>query len=333
MRRYFVFRVHYDDDDAHKWIMDELFNNGRLRQGWGKRELQLIEADGTKVDRQKWIDNYKSLWNVSDDEIWRRYDILLRMLEISAGDYIVIPKTRDNYTLTICEANDSYCFDNKDKTFWNDFKHIIDIKNPRSYKYTSYDDAKLIASKFKAYQSAVNNVWQSGTKQAIESLYMKEESDQDKTIKDLTDDITKSAIKPIVRKLLDIEPNYFEDIIAKCLESRGYEIIGRRKYDGRGADVDIVASFSLPYFSEMTDQSPTLLIQIKKKKGTDWNDVEGVKQLINSGKDHLHPIKILMNTTDTISQEAAEMAAMHGIKIIYGLHVIDFILKTELKSI
>ena len=329
-KRYFVFRVNYDN--AHNWVMVELFNKRILRQGWGILGLELVDINGDCVKKEKWLSNYLSIWNDSEQKISGRFDILSRMLDIKKGDIIVIPKTLNNYTLTICEVIEEYHFDSKTKTFWDDFKHTIKIINPRSYSYDSSVEAKQIAAKFKAYQSPINNIWNCETQNRIIELYKKEPSDISKTIKQITEEISDKVLKPFSDQIHGLDPSYFEDIISECLKSRGYEIIGMRKYDKKGADVDIIASYSLPFFSEKIDYLPTLLIQIKKKIGIDWNDEEGVDQLIKSSSDYPHSIKILVNTTDKFSDKARKKAAENVIHIISGLKIFDLILKTELKN-
>ncbi|MBF0430517.1 MAG: restriction endonuclease [Fibrobacteria bacterium] len=330
MSKYFIFRVNYDD--AHQWLMDELLKKGVLRQGWGHHGLELISNNGTGISKKVWAENYLSIWKDSEKEINGRYKILSRMLDIQKDDLIVIPKTINNYTLTICQAKEGYCFDFDSKeTFWDDFRHTIQICNPRNYKYDSSGEAKLVASKFKAYQSAINNVWSEELQNRIRELYNLEPSDHSKTIKDITDEISRIALRPIAEQLKTVDPNYFEDVIMKCLEARGYEKVAMRKYDKKGADVDIIATYALPFFSELIEYYPTLLIQIKKKSGTDWNDEEGVDQLIKSSEERPNSIKILINTTDKLSECASEKAKKNGIHIIDGLKIFDFILKTEIR--
>jgi hypothetical protein len=329
-RKYFVFRINYDDDEAHRWVLDELLKGSRLRQGWGAAGLQLLTASGDRVARDTWLAAYKSKWNDPDEEILRRHDILSRMTEVRPGDLLVVPKTLDWNTLTICEAQSGYRFDSNSKTHWDDFKHYIEIRNPKSYRYASSGDASLLSAKFKAYQSAVNNVWNVKTIEAIETLYAKPSSEHDKTIDVLRDELLESALAKIADKLLDLEPAKFEDLIVACLIGRGYQIIGRRKYDGEGADADIVASYPLPYFSELADDAPIILIQVKKKRGTDRGDVEGVEQLVKSGRTYPNSIRILINTSDAISLEAAELAAREGVRILHGPRVIDFVMTSQL---
>ncbi|MEK0337540.1 MAG: restriction endonuclease [Nitrosopumilus sp.] len=328
--RFFIFRVNYDD--AHDWIMKQILENSILRQGWGPIGLELINRKGEYVNSEVWVKNYLRLWNDSEQKVSGRFDILSRMLEIKEGDLVVIPKSLNNYTLTICSVVGEYSFDFDSHTFWDDFRHTIKISNPRSYKYDSSIESKMISAKFKAYQSPVNNVRNPETQNKILELYRGESSSESKTITQITEEIVGKALRRIADQLLELNPTDFENIIAECLTARGYEILGMRHYDKNGADVDIIASYSLPFFSDATDHFPTLLIQVKKKRGTDWNDEEGVNQLIKSTTDYPHSIKILVNTTDKISDAASRKAKENDIHIISGLKIFDLILKTELKN-
>ncbi|RMH32583.1 MAG: restriction endonuclease [Nitrospirae bacterium] len=334
MPKFFIFRVNYEDPDAHQWLMDELFQRNKLRQGWGVKGLQLLE-DGNPIPQETWASRYKEAFNDPDVEVLRRYSILRRMLEIEKGDYLVIPKTVDNATFTICQAANRYYFDkDSQETFWDDFRHVIPVLNPKNYSYSSSQQAIVIASKFRAYQSAISNIWNTKVIEAIEALYKQAPSDARKSIKQILEEVNYKALNRLANELLEFDPLRFEDIIAECLKSRGYDIISRRQYDGKGADVDIVASYPFPYFSDRFDDlNAVFLFQIKKKKGTDQHDQEGVQQLVEAAKSYENPIKILITTSDAISSQARQLANIHGIKILDGLKVIDFILKSEIKGV
>jgi len=328
-KRCFVFRINYDD--AHEFVIDELFK-GTLRQGWGVIDLELVDSDGKTVDRNKWVANYLNAWDepVEEIEASNRYWILLRMLELKKGDIVIIPKTRNWQTLTICTVNKEYWFDKETATMWSDFRHCIGVENQRTYSYDSCSEAKLISSKFIAYQSAVNNVRAEKFIENVKELYKREDNFKSATIRQLLLQIKQKSIDKITPDILGLNPSYFEDVVAECLKIKGYVITAMRKYDGEGADADIVAVLPLPFFSIFIDTSPTILIQVKKKSGIDRDDRAGIEQLIKAKKHFENPICILINTADRISEETEKYALQENIKIIGGNHVMELLLTSDL---
>lgn len=329
--RIFVFRVNYDD--AHQYIIDEL-NKGILRQGWGISGTSLLDENGNKVDKLYWANKYSKAWEkeVSLEDSLKRYSILSRMLEIKKGDIIVIPKTKNWQTLSICTVEKEYWFDEQSETLWSDFRHCIGISNYRSYAYDSCSEAKLISSKFIAYQSAINNVWATRFVENVLTLYKQEDNFKSETIRQLLLQIKSKSIESIIPHLLDIGPSSFEDIIAECLKTKGYSISAMRKYDGDGADADIVATYPLPLLSIFEECSPTILIQVKKKVGGDSDDDAGIMQLVKAKDKYENPICILMHTSKYISEKADKLAVKENVKIINGSQLIEFILTTDLSK-
>jgi predicted Mrr-cat superfamily restriction endonuclease len=330
-KRVIVFRVNYDD--AHDYILKEI-GNGILRQGWGVEGTSLLDGNNQKVEKDIWIEKYSKSWNkeISIEEASKRFFILSRILDIKKGDLIVIPKTINSQTLSICTVEQEYWFDSLSSTFWSDFRHCIGISNVRSYAYDSCSEAKLISSKFIAYQSAINNVWAERFVENVHLLYKREDNFKSATIRQLFLQIKAKSIEHIVPHLLDIGPSSFEDIIAECLKSKGYNISAMRKYDGDGADADIVATFPLPLLSTFEECSPTILIQVKKKVGTDSDDIAGIKQLVMSRQKYENPICILMHTSVHISTDSEKYANKENIKIINGNQLIEFILTSDLSK-
>jgi hypothetical protein len=84
-------------------------------------------------------------------------------------------------------------------------------------------------------------------------LYKQEDNFKSETIRQLLLQIKSKSIESIIPHLLDIGPSSFEDIIAECLKTKGYSISAMRKYDGDGADADIVATYPLPLLSIFED--------------------------------------------------------------------------------
>lgn len=99
-------------------LIDELFNEKRLRQGWG------YEFDGInlnlKLSEEEWIENFIQLRyrlrneNVECEKANGRWDILKDMKYIKKGDIIFIPNIPDEDNFTISTAENGYNFETLD---------------------------------------------------------------------------------------------------------------------------------------------------------------------------------------------------------------------------
>jgi len=129
------------NDYVYQWLNNELWQCGKLRQGWGIEKLNL------RIDINDWIENYilgaKKYWGVEIKDNYceiamGRYNILKLMLNMKYGDIIFIPKhsqnnhNDDNY-FTLCKVIGSYYFDLNEKI--KDFGHVIPVKIIGSFRY------------------------------------------------------------------------------------------------------------------------------------------------------------------------------------------------------
>src|SRR4051812_2446955 len=110
--KHFIIRT---SDDEKDWVLDQI-QAGVLRQGWGITGLALPPTRAA-ADIEDWCQRYRDLggkhWNevISADDARRRYDILVKMLEIAPGDRIVIPKIPTWGQFSIAIAEGTYRFD------------------------------------------------------------------------------------------------------------------------------------------------------------------------------------------------------------------------------
>ncbi len=150
--RYFIFRIDRDS----KFILEEI-KKGRLRQGWGANTMSLINPKNEIVSPEEWSDNY--FWKGGElATIKRKYNNLKTMLNMAKGDFVIIPKYPDWGTFTIAKIKSHYKFEMPlDKTI-NDYGHLLEIEEMREFKYSKNNSTQSIASKFRAYQSPLNNV-------------------------------------------------------------------------------------------------------------------------------------------------------------------------------
>lgn len=326
----YIFRINYDD--AHAWVLKEMEEKSFLRQGWGRLGLSLTMENGSIVPFSRWVANWPPEWNESDERKRSIYDILLRMTHIVKGDLLVIPKTRANDTFGICKASGSYRFDAKNKTMWDDFRHVIPIEGLKHFHYAANAESKLISAKFRSYQSPVNNVWNDEVRQALHDVYEKDADSKPKKMIQIWRDILKKATRPAAHEILRIDPVSFEDLLAKCLETKGYVILQRHRYDSQGSDVDIIASFRPPFIGEVLDSDFTFLIQVKKKSGKDSDFRKGIDQLILAKKEYPIAQLILMNSTNDLNDDEKKCAYDNGVKVIHGSELIELILTSNLTS-
>jgi len=126
---------------VYEWLHNELWQCGKLRQGWG------IEGLDLRIDMNDWIRNYilgaKKYWGVDIQDNYceiamGRYNILKVMLDMKNDDIIFIPKHsqnnhhNENY-FTICKVIGNYYFDLNGKI--KDFGHVIPVKIIGTFKY------------------------------------------------------------------------------------------------------------------------------------------------------------------------------------------------------
>lgn len=315
-RRFFVFRVNYGS--YFNFIQKELAE-GRLRQGWGPVPLK-PEGASNKYDPQSYVDAYCKAWgNDLKDEARKRYNILYPMLEINPGDLIVIPKMPDARHFTIAESSGTYQFDLEtplNELKIDDFGHVIPVKTKKVFGYEAGLEAREVSKSFRAYQSAVNNIWKPSVINSILTLWQSD----GKVSQDyhFTDDIQERLLDTLRGCLKSIAPKDVEQLIARALEQTGYRIVGRNRHDGQGADSDLILRFQLPLLGEIQDNFYIpLYVQIKHKFGVDHNDKHGIEQLANFPAEQ-NAIKILITTADNVSEDAYELANDNGIWLMSG---------------
>jgi len=98
-----------EDEDFLSTLKQELFEHGRLRQGWG------YEYEGMKLDldqpRDEWVENYLNLnWRLWGEEpdcenVTGRWNILMRMTNMEIGDVVFIPRIPDESKLVVSLIN------------------------------------------------------------------------------------------------------------------------------------------------------------------------------------------------------------------------------------
>ncbi len=145
---------------AHDWVCEEI-GEGRLRQGWGAQEFNLLYQNGELVPKDIWENTYLMTWG--EEPSPNRYLILARMPQnLTEGHIVVVPKMPQLDQFTIARVSEGYTFDENGETipqdFFNDFRHLIQIDPDSVRIFHSYENehADRISGLFSAAQSAVN---------------------------------------------------------------------------------------------------------------------------------------------------------------------------------
>lgn len=331
----YVFRIDYGSQ--YNLIRDELFQHGKLRQGWGADGMQLTGEVGS------FKCGWEKRWGHEDERnVTKRFNALQTMKKISVGDYIVIPKISQDVEgvcrcFTVVKCKKEYQFSPIESV--NDFGHYLEVEVLFSCGYDKDENSAIIKNGFRSYRRAVNPVYQVRFKEAVEELVKMHSSDPVKfnnlnkdfleIIAAPTDEARKAYLQDINRKLSSLfSPNFLENLIVELFEKNGYAQIGRNWYDKHGGDVDIVFEAwnknTLLYdiYDICEQEMPHVYVQAKSKQGKDYNDVEGINQLIGMMpkiKEQGNAIFILINTTDKFSETAKELAMENGIILIDGL--------------
>ena len=311
----FVFRIADND-----FVKSEI-SKGRLRQGWGDST-----SDLTDTPLEKWVKSKSDAKPNEDDYKYyaSKYKNLVKMLDIKAGDILIIPKVPDYNTFTVCRASGGYTFTEPQWFDGNDYYHTIPIDSDsiREFNYHANEKCKIIHAKFRAYQSPVNRVWNEDVIQAVNKLIsidsvISELSTAD-IVKEIKDDIFKTSAIDRFRNLGNRET---EKMVQLIFEKLGYEFIGSNSYDREGGDADLI--FADNSFGELMDAginsseiSGKVFVQVKNKYGTDNDDVKGVKQLIQRTENENAAAKILISTADKFTSECIQLANRNNILLI-----------------
>ena len=335
--KYFVLRQCYDYEEITKELHTEL-QQGRLRQGWGISDLSLGTC-ANPVDTDTWCSAFqkrsKEAWSetVSSEGARKRLSILKLMLDMTEGSIVVVPKQPDSEHFTVVVVAGGYTFDDrpqKDRGLLeDDFRHVIPVKVLQQVGYRSSSDSRVVARKMRAYQSAVNNVWNQEFIQAIQTI-IDRATDQSRNVE--IAEIVSDAMDPLADKALDIlrsriKHDDLEETVRRIFEGAGYEYLDRHVYDRQGGDVDLRFIQRLPMLDDLPGEGAALTVnvQVKQKKGVDHDDAYGVAQLVKMSEGLA--INILISTADHFTPECERTAREKGVLLISGKQLGRLLLK------
>ena len=247
------------------------------------------------------------------------------MVEIQIGDRIVIPKMPTWGSFCIAIAARPYEFDasKRPDTEGDDFRHVIPLQSePRIVPHLSNADAQIVASSLKGYQSAVNTVYKSSVQDAIEALIKIKSLATSGDVAALFSEAGKAATEKIIdelkEKLVGLQSNVFEQLIRKMVELGGYRVLKTNQYDGEGGDADIIAEAELPPLAVAFEQQSVLLMQIKKKRGIDYDDITAVNQLVRMAQTYPGATLVVISSADKFTDACVSAAKENHVVLITG---------------
>jgi hypothetical protein len=325
-QRYFVVRT---DDEAKDWMWQEI-RSGRIRQGWGLTGMGLME-DQAEVPLVVWKSRYKDaahrMWGVevTDDEATKRYGILLPMTTMASGDRIVVPKIPQWDTFALAEVDQGYTFDDapaEQRGDHKDYRHTISVRNVKHFHYHSREKARIIHKKMRAYQSAVNKVWNQDFLDAVETLLTRESETSILGIAEIFGTVKDELAASLLTRVRKMGWRDLENLVESLFKESGYEVVERHRYDGQGGDADLVVTTKLPLLDEFTDMDLNIYVQVKNKDGKDYDDVHHVEQLIKISRDAVNSLKVLISTTDEFTPEAKRHAQENNVILLDGMGLV-----------
>lgn len=329
MSNCFIFRT-----DSNSYVQSEL-KQGRLRQGWSPPGTSLLNTNGGTRDKEEWSQAYKSEWN--EDPSPRRYGILRRMLDMKQGDLIFCPKAPKYGCFTMAKVCGDYRFEVAADQ--GDFGHIIPVINQQVVANCYSQDSQTISELFKSayFRSAITQDQEYKVKDVIgaaDRLMGLEGTDTPgDPDKILEQNIAESRSKAAASFMEFVNEKWsfdqFENAVGEVFKRKGYGIL-RRQSSRNGGDADYVLSLPLPGFDgqDFYDRTPVLIVQVKHKQGTDYNDVKGVDQLVNwhPSEDEEVLYKVLLSSAEEFTDPCRKKAENHGVILICGIEAGLFML-------
>lgn len=338
---YYIFRICYESDDSYTKLRTCIIKNNELRQGWGAKGMDLQNQDD-------FIKAWPKDWGSDADYILRKYRNLSIMLEMKEYDRIIIPKLSFNHK----NGNNFFVIAELDKTGYtfspleNDFGHTIHIRPiVKSCSYAHNGDSRTISGKFKAYRRAINRVYDENFISAVEHLieqsklkpndFSKDDQSPIEALTDSTREKRQAYLSDLVDKINQWQPNQLERVVEELFSKNGYVITKKNHYDSKGGDIDLIIrafpskTLMSDIFCLSSDGSfiPEIHIQVKNKKGHDYDDTNGIDQLVNMDVNCNNNINILINTTKTFSDKAKKRADQKGVTLINGTEFAALLVK------
>ncbi len=319
-----VFRT--DENDGR--LYTEL-TEGRLRQGWGAPGLALKTADGRRVEKTEWEARHKEHWGKAPSP--RRFAILTNMLYLKDGDVVVVPKMPEQHQFTIARVSGGYRFDTDEDL--DDFRHIVSVDpdSVRTFGYRANQDAFLVSGLFARanHRPAISFCYNAEHVEAARRLLQRPSALtsklQEELFREAIDDAFKAAAKALREQVDNWNGQVFEEAVRQAFEDQGYTKISHQRFDGQGADADILVSPpASPYGLFLPGE---IAVQVKWKQGVDEDDEQSVRQIVRWAEAQgSNAAKCVISSASGFTDKAQELAAEQDVVLIGGLQTMCFLL-------
>ena len=341
--KYYIFRIDYEE---RKYFQENL-EKGILRQGWGVKDLSLLDNEGKVRNQEEWVESCPMEWRSTEKAkkyLFSKNTNLRKMLEMKEGDIILVPKFPNWNMFSLYRVKGRYYFDLEEK---GDYGHCIPVEVAttlsnevdKCFAYNANDSAKMIHSKLRAYQTSINSIYSKEIINAIENLLKIRSIKEEISISEILKDIFYKNIKEMENlnnKIFSVRPDDVEKIVEEIFKKQGYLVESKNLYDKKGGDSDRTFIKPLPILSEIDNElgNCRVYVQIKKKDGI-YDEEEGIDQLekiiqskeIREENNKINEIYKVLVCTGEFSARIKELANEKSIILIDGIQLIKLCLK------
>ncbi|WP_300328890.1 restriction endonuclease [Fusobacterium sp.] len=341
--KYYIFRIDYEEIDYFQKNLEK----GILRQGWGVKDLSLLDSEGKVRSQEEWVESCPTEWKSTEKAkkyLFSKNTNLKKMLEMKEGDIILVPKFPNWNMFSLYKVKGKYYFDLEEK---GDYGHCIPVEVAttlsnevdKCFAYNANDSAKMIHSKLRAYQTSINSIYSKEIINAIENLLKIRSIKEEISISEILKDIFYKNIKEMKNlnnKIFSVRPDDVEKIVEEIFKKQGYLVESKNLYDKKGGDSDRTFIKPLPILSEVDNElgNCRVYVQIKKKDGV-YDEEEGIDQLekiiqskeIKEENNKIIEIYKVLVCTGEFSTRIKELANEKGIILIDGIQLIKLCLK------
>jgi len=253
------------------------------------------------------------------------------MLDLSDGDIVVVPKMPKRHQFTIARVCEGYEFDHEGDR--QDFNHIVylDPESVRTFHYRANEDAYLISGLFSRanHRAAISFCYSTEKVEATFRLFRTENNPmpipQAQLAQAAADGALRQAAEALRARIGDWNGPRFEEAIRQAFRDQGYSLLNHRRYDGQGADADMLVS---PPASRHSFFLPSeIAVQVKWRQGEDLNDVNSVQQIIQWSESlGGNAAKCVISSAPNFTPEAQELAVENDVVMICGMQAMCFLL-------
>jgi hypothetical protein len=290
--------------------------------------MALRALDGSVVRKEDWVASHHAQgWG---DPTPKRYAILRRMMDMEDGSIVVVPKMPERHQFTIARIKGEYWFDLD--TRQGVFGHVVpvDRDSVRTFDYQADEDAYLVSGLFSRanHWSAVSFAYGEANVAAARRLLQRESVLAAKDASELDQLVVDKAFRAAAVSLGEAvgawNARRFEEAVREAFRKQGYELKRHRRYDGEGADADMLVAPSPNHGLFLPGE---IAVQVKWKLGVDANDVQAVEQIVQwTQSEDSNAARFVISSASSFTPKARKAAKEHDVGLISGLQTMCFLL-------